>query len=119
MKPSKLVDLVAENTPAIWILWEAKNLELTYQIPQESNGPNIRTTGDCCNHDLEDVIENLRESVANIIGLYQGVAETDIKEKTERLNVLGALDIQLEFGPESGARQFKLVILNEIRIVNI
>lgn len=118
MNAKEILDLVKENTPALWVLWEIKNLKKTFGVPEADNGPDIQVMGTAVSHTLYDSIENIIDSVGYMIGLYEGLVEDYEEERGERTNALEAMHIELRIGPES-KRYFIISLMDEHRIIDL
>jgi len=79
-------------------------IQETFKCSENMSGPAIESNGDIDNHEMNDTLENLNDSVGNIIGLFKDQSEEEV---TERGNALEALHVSL-FSVGHGKRTFRI-----------
>lgn len=91
LSKTQIVNRLAANTAACWIMWEIRNLKDTFEDPNnyslKANGMYKRPP----KHFMADAIENMVNSLMKLIG----IDHADPNEEDRRYDIFDTLDITL------------------------
>ena len=79
MNKQEIINRLAANTAACWIMWEIRNLKDTFEEPDDfeikMNGVYKGKNGS--GHSMADVTENMVNSLMKLIGIYSENGDQD------------------------------------------